>query len=140
MEFEMNDLGLLHYFLGIEVTQMNDGICISQERYVSNIIHKWKMGNCKPMSTPMNTNEKKLVEDGAEKVDAQSYRNLVGILLYITTTRPNIMHAVGLISRFMKSPSKIHFGVANIILRYLRGTTSYGILYIKSFWFGCLYR
>lgn len=139
-EFEMTDLGLLKYFLGIEVTQMNDGIFISQERYFSNMIHKRKMGNCKPMSTPMNTTEKFFVEDGAEKVDAQSYRSLVGILLYITTTRPDIMHAVGLISRFMKSPSKIHFGVAKIILRYLRGTNNYGILYIKSFWFGCLYK
>jgi len=65
-EFEMTDLGLLHYFLGIEVTQMSDGIFISQEKYVSNLLKKWKMGNCKPMSTPMNTNEKLSVEDGGE--------------------------------------------------------------------------
>ena len=70
IEFEMTDLGLLHYFLGIEVTWMNGGIFISQENYVSNLLKNWKMGNCKPMSTPLNTNEKFYVEDGVEKVDA----------------------------------------------------------------------
>ena len=135
-EFEMTDLGLLHYFLGIEVTQMNDGIFISQEKYVSNLLDKWKMGNCKPMSTPMNTNEKFYVEDGVEKVDAQSYRSLVGSPLYLTTIRPNIMHAVGLISRFMQSPSKMHFGAAKRILRYLSGTRNYGIWYTSSSNFG----
>lgn len=56
------------------------------------------MGNCKPITTPMNTNEKFSVEDGAKKVDAQSYRSLVRSHLYLTTTRPDIMHAVALIS------------------------------------------
>jgi hypothetical protein len=76
------------------------------------------------------------VEDGAEKVDAQSYRSLVGSLLYLTTTRPDIMHAVGLISRFMQSPSKIHFGAAKRILRYVCGTRNYGIWYTSSNNFG----
>ena len=65
-EFEMTHLGLLHYFLCIEVTQMNHGIFISQEKYVSNLLKKWKMRHCKPMITPMNTNEKISVEDGGE--------------------------------------------------------------------------
>eukprot|EP00253_Pinus_taeda_P027695 PITA_27695 len=135
-EFEMTDLGLLHYFLGIEVTQMNDGIFISQEKYISNHLKKRKMGNCKHMSTPMNTNEKCSVEDGAKNVDAQSYRSLVGSLLYLTTTRPDIMHAVGLISIFMQSPSKIHFGATKRILRYVSGTINYGTWYTSSNNFG----
>ena len=122
IEFEMTSLGLLHYFLGIEVTQMNEGIFISQEKYVSNLLKKWKIGNCKPMSTPMHTNEKFSVEDIAEKVDAQFYRSLEGSLLYLTTSRPDIMHAIGLISRFMQSPSKTHLGEAKRILRYFYGT------------------
>lgn len=80
-EFQMTDLDFFHYFPHIEVTQMNDGIVISQAIYVSNILHKWKMGNCKHMSTPMNANEKFSMEDGAGKVDAQSYRSLVGSLV-----------------------------------------------------------
>jgi hypothetical protein len=125
-EFEMTDLGLMHYFLGIEVRQMNDGIFISQEKYATNLLHKWKMENCKPMSTPINTNDFFFVEDGAKKVDAKSYRSLVGSLMYLTATRPDIMQAISLISRFMQSPSKIHFGEAKIILRY--------VLWNKQFW------
>lgn len=132
----MANLGLLHYFLGIEVIQMNDGIFIPQEKNLSNILRKWKMGNYKCMSTPMNINEKNSVEDGAEKIDVESYKSLVGNLLYISTTRPNIMHAIGLISRFMQSSSKIHFGAAKTILRYLCGKRNYGNWYTPSNDFG----
>jgi len=103
IEYEMTDLGLLHYFLGIKVTQMNVGIFISQEKYISDLLRKWKMGNHKPMSTPMDTNETFSVEDGAGKVDAQFYRSLVGSLLYLTTTRHDMMHAIHLMSIFMQS-------------------------------------
>jgi hypothetical protein len=117
---------------------MNDGIFISQEKYVTNLLHKWKMENCKPMSTPINTNEKFFVEDGAEKVDAKSYRSLVGSLMYLTTTRPDIMQVVSLISRFMQSPSKIHVGEEKIILRYVYGTSNFGIWYTSTDNFGLL--
>lgn len=108
---------------------MNDGIFISQEKYVSNILKKCKMGNCKPMSTLMYTNEKFSVEDGTDKVYAQSYMSLAVSLLYLTTTRPDILHEIDLISRFMQSPSKIHFGAEKRILRYFCGTRNYGIWY-----------
>ena len=105
--FEMTNLGLMHYFLGIEVRQVNDGIFISQEKYATDDLHKWKMENSKPMSTRMNTNAELSMEDGAEKVDAKSHRSLVGSLMYLTATRPDIMQAVSLISKFMQSPSKL---------------------------------
>jgi hypothetical protein len=84
----------------------------------------------------INTNEKLSMEDGAKKVDVKSYRNLVGSLVYLTSTRSDIMQAVSLISRFMQSPSKIHFGATKRILRYLRGTSNFGIWYtsIDNFW------
>ena len=68
-------------------------------------------------------------EDGEEKVDATLYRSLVGNLLYLTATRPDIMFAASLLSRFMNSPSQIHFGAAKRVLRYIRGTTDFGIMY-----------
>jgi hypothetical protein len=84
IEFEMTDLSLMHYFFSIEVRKMNDGIFISQEKYATDLLHKWKMENCKPMSTPINTNEIFSVEYGARKVDVKSYISLVGSLMYLT--------------------------------------------------------
>jgi len=89
-EFEIIDLGLMQYFIGIEMRQTNDGIFISREKYCRDILHKWKMESRKPMSTPNNTNEKLSMEDGAKKVDSKSYRSLVGSPMYLTATRTYI--------------------------------------------------
>jgi hypothetical protein len=127
IEFEMTDLGLMHYFLGIKVRKMNDGIFISQEEYATTLLHKWKMENCDPMSTLVNANKMFFVEDGAKMVDVKSYRGLIGSLMYLSTTRPDILQEISLISRFMPSPSKIHFGEEKIILRHVHGTSNFGI-------------
>ena len=87
------------------------------------------MSDCKPMATPMATNEKLSKNDGKEKVDASIYRSLVGSLIYLTNTRPDIVHAVSIISRLMNEPSKDHLAAAKRILRYIKGTKSYGIMY-----------
>ena len=86
---------------------MNDGIFISQEKYATTLLHKWKMENSKPMSTTINTNENLSMEYGIEKVDAKYYRSLVDSLMYPTATLPYIMYAVNLISRFMESPKTL---------------------------------
>ncbi|KAF2318763.1 hypothetical protein GH714_010529 [Hevea brasiliensis] len=148
-EFEMTDLGLMSYFLVLEVKQCDDGIFISQEIYVNDLLKRFQLQNCNPVKTPINTNKKFSLDDGEEKVNAGDYRSLIGSLLYVTHNRPNIMHATSLLSRFMSSPSKIHFGAARRILRYLRGTSSYGIWYSNtnnlklctfsdSDWAGCI--
>jgi len=90
-EFEMINSGLMHYFLGIEVRQMNNDIFISREKYAINILHIWKMEHFKPMSTSINTIENVSIKDGAEKVDVKSYRILVGSLMYLTAIGPDIM-------------------------------------------------
>ena len=127
--FEMTDLGLMNYFLGIEVNQQKEGIFICQKKYTEALLKKFKMYGCKPVATPLVTNEKLQKKDGAPEADASRYRSLIGSLLYLTATRPDIMYAVSLLSRFMQSPSQIHFGVGKRILRYLQGTKEFGIWY-----------
>lgn len=128
--FEMTDLGLMHYFLGIEVSQRKNGIFISQKKYIEELLKKFKMCGCKPVATPLVANEKLQKDDGSPKVDASLYRSLIGSLLYLTATRPDIMYATSLLSRFMQSPSQVHFGAGKRILRYLQGTKEFGIWYI----------
>ncbi|KAL0348008.1 UNVERIFIED_CONTAM: Retrovirus-related Pol polyprotein from transposon RE2 [Sesamum angustifolium] len=127
--FEMSDLGLMHFFLGIEINQEKEGIFICQRKYTETLLKKFKMESCKTVTTPLVTGEKYQKEDGSQKVDGSIYRSLIGSLLYLTTTRPDIMFATSLLSRFMQSPSQVHYAAAKRILRYLRGTKDFGIWY-----------
>ncbi|XP_058211421.1 uncharacterized mitochondrial protein AtMg00810-like [Rhododendron vialii] len=131
-KYEMSDLGLLHYFLGIEIYQSKDDIFICQRKYARTLLEKFKMRECKPVATPLIVNEKLSKEDGSKKVDESLYRSLVESLLYLTITRPDIMYATSMLSRFMHNASQTHFGVAKRVLRYLQGTLDYGILYEKN--------
>ncbi|KAL0560398.1 hypothetical protein IC582_000802 [Cucumis melo] len=101
-KFEMTDLGLLHFFLGLEVCQTDGGIFISQKKYAKDLLKKFGMINCKPATTPMNVNEKLQQKDGAEMANA-----------------------------FMQRPSRDHFRAAKQVMRYIAGTIEYGIWYSK---------
>ena len=114
--FEMTDLGLMSYFLGMEVKQDHDGVFISQKKYAKEILNKFHMEDCKRTSTPMNQKEKFSKDDGAEKVDESQYRSLIGCLMYLTATRPDIMFSVSLLSRFMQCASEVHFQAAKRII------------------------
>ncbi|RHN42089.1 putative RNA-directed DNA polymerase [Medicago truncatula] len=131
-EYEMTDLGLMKYFLGIQVKQTKCEIFITQEKYIHDLLKKFRLESCKPVSTPMALNEKLQLNDGSEKADPKAYRSLVGSLIYLTNTRPDIVHSVSLVSRFMNEPSKLHFAAAKRILRYLQGTKKLGIKYVKE--------
>lgn len=130
-EFEMTDLGEIKYFLRMEISQFNDGIFISQKKYAL-VILKFCMEQCKPIATPIVVNEKLSMNDGIDKADDFVYRSIIGSLLYLSATRPDIMFVASLLSRFMHSPSQVHFRAAKRVLRYIRGTTDYGLYFLKT--------
>ncbi|XP_028098760.1 uncharacterized protein LOC114298399 [Camellia sinensis] len=138
IEFEMFDLGLMHYFLGIEVAQTSAGIFISQKKYVREMLDKFQMANCNSVTTPVEHGFKLIKDHEGRKVDNTLYKQIVGSLMYLTTTRPDIMHAVSLISRYMENPTQLHLLAAKRIFRYLVGTINFGILYRKEGNFGLL--
>ncbi|KAJ1704767.1 hypothetical protein LUZ63_004546 [Rhynchospora breviuscula] len=118
-QFEMTDFGLLHYFLGLEVKQEEDGIFVTQRKYATDMLKKFGMQNCNSASTPMNVNEKLVKEDGSGEADATTFRSLVGGLIYLTHTRPDISYSVNVVSRYMQNPTNHHLGTAKRILRYV---------------------
>ncbi|KAJ4724624.1 Retrovirus-related Pol polyprotein from transposon TNT 1-94 [Melia azedarach] len=134
-EFEMSDIGLMAYYLSIEVKQEEDEIFISQQRYTKEILKKFKMENCKPISTPIECGVKLSKHEEGEKIDSTFFKSLVGCLRYLTCTRPDILYATGLVSRYMETPTTTHFKAAKRILRYLKGTTNFGLFYSCSYHF-----
>jgi hypothetical protein len=125
--FEMTDLGLMTFFLGIEIKQNENDVFIYQKKYAKEILKKFQMEECKTVSTPMNQKEKLSKEDGFDKVDEGYYRSLIGCLMYLTATRPDILFAVSILSRFMHCASEMHLKAAKRILRYIKGTIDYGV-------------
>eukprot|EP00253_Pinus_taeda_P019723 PITA_19723 len=119
-EFEMTDMGLLRYFLGIEIDQNENGIFISQERYVNEVLERFHMQECKARITPTVMGLKLSKEDSSKDFDPSLYKSIVGSLMYLTGTRPDIMYAVSLISRFMERPKEAHWQAAKRILRYVK--------------------
>jgi len=131
-EFEMTDLGLMKFFLGLEVRQGKTGIFISQEKYAKEILEKFKMASCNPVSIPMEPGAKLSKFDGGERVNASKYRSLVGSLRYLTCTRPDLLLSVGVISRFMEEPVYSHWKAVKRVLRYIQGTVSLGLFYSRA--------
>jgi hypothetical protein len=107
-EFEMIDLGIMIYFLGIEVDQSTKGIFCCQQKYATNIIKIFCMEKCNPIETPIHLGTKLIKKDEILTVDYTLYKILVGSLLYVIETRPDIMYAIEFISRFMESPKDSH--------------------------------
>jgi len=131
-EFEMKDLGLMHYFLGLEVWQKPGEIFLSQGKYVVKILERFRMVDCKPVTTPMELDFKKLSGSAAGPVlqNATEYRQLVGAIMFLVNSRPDICFAVNTLSQHMVEPHHIHWIGAKNLLRYLRGTITYGLRYI----------
>eukprot|EP00253_Pinus_taeda_P021776 PITA_21776 len=117
-EFEMKDIGLMHYFLGLEVWQEEGHFFLGQGKYIVDILSRFHMEDCRPMSTPMITNWEKLHASDSELVDPTLYRQLIGSLMYLVNTRPDICFAVNTMSQFMCEPRKVHWVAANTFCGY----------------------
>lgn len=131
-EFEMTDLGIMKYFLGLEIRQEKTGIFVAQETYAKEILKRNKMADCNPVLTPMEPGVKLSKFDGGERVDATKYRSVVGSIRYLTCTRPDLSFSVCIVSRFMEEPVYSHWKALKRILRYIQGTVSLGLFYSKA--------
>jgi hypothetical protein len=107
-EFEMSDIGLMHYFLGMEVWQEEGHIFLDQGKYAADILSRFQMEDCRPMSTPMITNWNKLSASDSQLVDDTAYRQLIGSLMYLVNTKPDICFVVNTLSQYMVEPRSVH--------------------------------
>lgn len=129
VRFEMKILGQIGCFLGLEVEKLAQGYFVSEEGYAKNLLQRFSMGGSKEKTTPMEPNLK-LKKDGDKSLkDAIKFRQLVGSLIYLTITRPEISYSVGVISLFMHNPTTSHLDAAKRILRYVKGSLSHGLWY-----------
>ena len=131
-EFEMSHMGELNFFLGLQIKQLDNGTFISQEKYARDLVNKFGMTTASGKATPMATNEALSKEDLSKDVDPTLYRGMIGSLLYITASRPDIMHSVCLCARYQSQPKETHLKAVKHILRYVKNTFDYGLFYPKN--------
>jgi histone deacetylase 1/2 len=133
-EFALKYLGELSYFLGIEVTPVQGGILLKQEKYAGDILARVGMTKCKTSSTPLVAMEK-LSREGGDLLssdDATRYRSIVGALQYLTLTRPDLTFAVNKVCQYLHSPTTTHWTAVKRILLYVKGTSDVGLRIMKS--------
>ena len=121
----------LNYFLGLQIKQGQSGIFVNQTKYTKELIKKFNMDNAKPAKTPMSSSTKLDADKKGNKIDEKLFRGMIGSLLYLTASRPNIMFSVCLCARFQSNPRESHLTAVKRILRYLIGTTHLGLWYPK---------
>ncbi|XP_019157184.1 PREDICTED: uncharacterized protein LOC109153775 [Ipomoea nil] len=131
-EFEMSIVGQMTYFLGLQVKQSSEGYFISQKKYAKNLVKKFELESSKTPRTLISTSTKLSKDDAGPPIDSTVYRSLIGSLLYLTASRPDIMFSFGMCARHQSAPKKSHLIAAKRILKYVRGTIKYGIWYSKE--------
>ena len=131
-EFDIKDLGELRFFLGIEIVRTKEGIWLSQRQYALDMLSKYGMADCKPISMPLDQNLKLRADEGQVLEDVTMYRKIVGSLIYLTISRPDLSYTVGLESQFMQLPRKPHLDAVRRTLRYVSATLDYALFYDAS--------
>lgn len=130
--FPIKDLGELHFFLGLQVKRNSHQLFLSQTKYALDLLEKFNMTGAKPCITPISPHSQLSSSDGTPLSDPSEYRSLVGALQYLTWTRPKIGYAVNQVCLHMQAPTDTHFIAAKRILRYIKSTLDYGILFSKG--------
>jgi hypothetical protein len=126
-QFEIKDLGHLIYFLGLEVSSDSTSYYLSQSKYASDLLSRASLTDTKVVSTPLEMNTRFTPLDGTSLSGATLYRQLIGSLVYLTMTRPDIAHAVHLVSQFLAAPHSTHYAAVLHILCYIKGTMFHGL-------------
>ncbi|KAK0587206.1 hypothetical protein LWI29_019132 [Acer saccharum] len=128
-EFEMSLVGELSYFLGLQIRQLDDEIFITQAKYAKNLVKKFGLENAKHCDTPMSTTLKLSKDASGKSVEQTLYRGMIGSLLYLTASRPDISFSVGVCARYQSDPKESHLSSIKRIICYVNGTYNYGIWY-----------
>ena len=131
-KFEISMIVELSYFLGLQIKQMKNGTFISQGKYIRDMIKKFGLQDAKSISTPMGTNGHLDSDASGNMVDQKLYRSMIGSLLYVTASRPDVMFSVCMCARFQASPRESHLKATKRILRYLKHTQNVGVWYPKG--------
>ncbi|GKC94788.1 uncharacterized mitochondrial protein-like protein [Tanacetum coccineum] len=130
--FQMTSIWELTFFLGLQVKQKDDGIFISQDKYADDILKKFDFATMKTVNTLIETNKALLKDEEAEDVDVHLNRSMIGSLMYLTASRPNIMFAVCACARFQVTPKVSHLHAVKRIFKYLKGQPKLGLWYPRD--------
>lgn len=131
-EFEMSMMGKMNNFLGMQIKKLKNGIFINQSKYCIEVLKRFNMYNCKAMATSMGSITYVDQDESGVSSDITKYRGMIGSLLYLTTSHPNIMFSVCLCVRFQANQKETHLASVKIIMKYLKGTTNIGLWYPKG--------
>ena len=131
--FKVEDLGEVDYILGMSVKRDRKArtLTINQPKYLEGILKRFGMDQCKPVSTPLDPGKKfESLSENDSPVDTQRYQMAIGCLTYVTTaTRPDLEVAIGILSKYMSKPGKAHWEGVKRVLRYIKGTINYGLVF-----------
>jgi hypothetical protein len=131
-EFQMSMMGEVTFFLGIQLKQTKHGTLVHQAKYTKDLMKKFNMAELKPVSIPMSSAASLGPDEDGEAVDQREYRSMIGSLLYLTVTRPDIQFAMGLYTRFQSFPRSSHQTAVQRVFRYLKHTLEFEIWYSAS--------
>jgi hypothetical protein len=131
-EFEMSMMGELKFFLELQIKKSKEGTFVHQAKYTKDIVRKFNMEDSKAMARPMSTTTALDADEEGEQLDQKEYRSMIGSLLYLTVTRPDIQFSVCLYAHFQASPRTLHRQAVKQIFRYLRHTSDFGLWYSAS--------
>ena len=129
--FEMSMMEELNFFLGLQIKQLKESTFINQAKYVRDLLKKYNMEEVKTKSTPMGSSIKLDMDEKGKPIDQTKYRDMIGSLLYLTASRPDIMYSVCLCARFQACPKESHLNVVKRIFSYLKGIFNICLLYPK---------